>query len=1098
MSDTLPQELLDDEEQPPDTTGQPGPQDPRGLPPLQHHPGYTQDVLLLQEYATTQEGSDPPSPGGPQRLVGGALRNVSDESLVSSSPTLSPRGRPRKTRRPQRYQDSDSCPSVSPSPDPDSRLRTFQFDVGVIPQEGEGISAALQTEREFLDFMLSLPQVQKEGPGRPGMQEVPLPQLHEHHSPAREPLDEPPLSPGIVPPAPVVVPAAPPVVGGGVQTRVGLDHLDNLCKMMEQLGDLKEQNTRLQRRVQYLEELRTLQEMHRHLQETLEARRSGLGSIHLSESDLRRIDEDSFDASEESLLDITERPHHKEQYLEPPESPLGRRHSSSEEERRAITIDRDDPSRSITVDKEKKAHHRSAWGKVKNMISTRRDSVRKKSTGSSHRKSTGERPGLDLTAGGISIDISAASDPEDYDVDYDAVEPMDPGGNVEDVDSDIGGVWIGPRDEDVSPASTVSLGVRRAKPQLTITVPSSEDISMMQGGKDQDHRRSAQRRVEAQKRKLSPGQADPQISPAPPATPPSSRRTSNWTKVKKAFLTGQGQQHHPPHLHQHEHGHSSSLPPSPVKKNTFQFDGLGYEEDIYSAEVTPEVSPEVNSADLSCLDNQQQIIYEQETPPIHQNHSMDSSSPLLHNLESRQLYLHPLEQGSPHSADGSTPSPQPPTSSGHPLSQQQTGVPKNIADLQKSLSGEFSRRLQEWERLRTGVPGSIAPSVGAHSGSGTTTASGSLAQSLGGVQGSHSEDSLPYEFRKKLHEWEKIKKREKGKVDMPRTVPQEDNKTKVHGEDDLPADFKKRLTEWEIGKALAGKNQPNVEELQKKLGEEFNRKMAEWERMKATGSQSQVNIAGSKPGPASPKLDRKGSAQKIKKNKGVKQEKVPLAKAEVNQKARDKELQWLEKELNKVERETLRLEREKEKFLERQSRLEKMRHAMKERQPEKKEIYIRTSTGEFRFEGISQTFTKKLYEWEERRGIRPESSTIALLDPNYNPPEKEITDKPKSPEFGRLTRSKSESSVAERVTAASLHSHPSSLSLNDMETDEMLGLQGDNKAASEPTLVGDDGSSKCAVLVHLEDVEEMPHCHITNKPNSYDPSEITRNIDSSG
>ena len=32
-----------------------------------------------------------------------------------------------------------------------------------------------------------------------------------------------------------------------------------------------------------------------------------------------------------------------------------------------------------------------------------------------------------------------------------------------------------------------------------------------------------------------------------------------------------------------------------------------------------------------------------------------------------------------------------------------------------------------------------------------------------------------------------------------------------------------------------------------------------------------------------------------------------------------------------------------------------------------------------RFEGINQKFTKKLYEWENRRGIAPESSTITLL-----------------------------------------------------------------------------------------------------------------------
>ena len=45
----------------------------------------------------------------------------------------------------------------------------------------------------------------------------------------------------------------------------GLDHLDNLCKLMEQLGELKDANSRLQKRVQYLEDMKTLQEMHQEL-----------------------------------------------------------------------------------------------------------------------------------------------------------------------------------------------------------------------------------------------------------------------------------------------------------------------------------------------------------------------------------------------------------------------------------------------------------------------------------------------------------------------------------------------------------------------------------------------------------------------------------------------------------------------------------------------------------------------------------------------------------------------------------------------------------------------------------------------------------------
>ena len=66
-----------------------------------------------------------------------------------------------------------------------------------------------------------------------------------------------------------------------------------------------------------------------------------------------------------------------------------------------------------------------------------------------------------------------------------------------------------------------------------------------------------------------------------------------------------------------------------------------------------------------------------------------------------------------------------------------------------------------------------------------------------------------------------------------------------------------------------------------------------------------------------------------------------------------------------------------------------MREAIDQQQQQdnKKEITVKTSRGEeFKFGGISEKFTKKLYEWEEQKGIAPESSTIALLNnsPRYN------------------------------------------------------------------------------------------------------------------
>jgi len=67
----------------------------------------------------------------------------------------------------------------------------------------------------------------------------------------------------------------------------------------------------------------------------------------------------------------------------------------------------------------------------------------------------------------------------------------------------------------------------------------------------------------------------------------------------------------------------------------------------------------------------------------------------------------------------------------------------------------------------------------------------------------------------------------------------------------LPPAFKKKLAEWEIRKAVAGKSDQNVEELQKILPLDFNRKLQEWERIKAAA----VNK------PASPGTERQHHQQ---------------------------------------------------------------------------------------------------------------------------------------------------------------------------------------------------------------------------------------------
>ena len=198
---------------------------------------------------------------------------------------------PSRRSSPRQYlQDSDSCPSISPSPDPDSIQKTFDFsNVDTINMsEFPDLSAALQTEREFIDFMFSLPQIQKEaiekGHGR-NVDKSGTDNSEEENSQKRNPQNLKAI------PIPKVEKKGP-IKCSTASPRGGLEHLDNLCKMMDQLTDLREQNSKLQRRVQYLEDLKTIQDLHRELQGPIVSKPLSLRLTPLSLSDSEiRLDE---------------------------------------------------------------------------------------------------------------------------------------------------------------------------------------------------------------------------------------------------------------------------------------------------------------------------------------------------------------------------------------------------------------------------------------------------------------------------------------------------------------------------------------------------------------------------------------------------------------------------------------------------------------------------------------------------------------------------------------------------------------------------------------------------------------------------------------
>ncbi|CAB3226907.1 unnamed protein product [Arctia plantaginis] len=125
------------------------------------------------------------------------------------------------------------------------------------------------------------------------------------------------------------------------------------------------------------------------------------------------------------------------------------------------------------------------------------------------------------------------------------------------------------------------------------------------------------------------------------------------------------------------------------------------------------------------------------------------------------------------------------------------------------------------------------------------------------------------------------------------------------------------------------------------------------------------------------------------------------------------------------------------------------------------EVLVQTSTGLFKFQGISRSFTRKLHEWEKSRGIAPEASTSALLRAARAGNSK-VAQAP-------LTRTQSDGSVAPSAAGSGRH-HASSLSVNDADD-----FGDDSEYEREHSLDGGDDcdgpQSRGAVLVEIEDEE---------------------------
>ena len=224
------------------------------------------------------------------------------------------------------------------------------------------------------------------------------------------------------------------------------------------------------------------------------------------------------------------------------------------------------------------------------------------------------------------------------------------------------------------------------------------------------------------------------------------------------------------------------------------------------------------------------------------------------------------------------------------------------------------------------------------------------------------------------------------------------------------------MAEWEVIKAMAGHSSKKVEDIQKLMPDDFNRKLKEWEQIKETGMgrhgvevdrvRNEIRRKSSSSSNSNPiVLNKKHQKISSKRRHDKYSDKTPVlettpggfvvtgAKSALGaaKTVQERDSAWLEKEIQKVQREKERLHREQLKYTAKEEKLRKIYQATlirkqmeKKKESVKEEITVKTAKGEeFKFGGISEKFTKKLFEWEEQKGITPESSTIALINPQY-------------------------------------------------------------------------------------------------------------------
>ncbi|XP_046360725.2 calponin homology domain-containing protein DDB_G0272472-like isoform X1 [Haliotis rufescens] len=256
-----------------------------------------------------------------------------------------------------------------------------------------------------------------------------------------------------------------------------------------------------------------------------------------------------------------------------------------------------------------------------------------------------------------------------------------------------------------------------------------------------------------------------------------------------------------------------------------------------------------------------------------------------------------------------------------------SGSPGDMAALLATgVSDEYIKKLQEWETLKTRK--SLSSQKAVMEESNVTSPDSSFL----------SQDSTATD-------------RSKARGSSPHRPHSRDSSGEESVDDITPADVSPSV---------------NVDDLQRRITESFSRKLQEWERIKYRRETKE----------GSPEIERKGSKSRKDERQKSKKSREEKEKEKM-EKQRERDLQKVEREQVKLEKEKMRLEKERLRALEREAKLEKMKGRLSQSDESSFRNPIISPMAEYK---VTADFARKLHEWEVMKGLSHDISTAIYLE----------------------------------------------------------------------------------------------------------------------